>query len=367
MPVLGKELSMAKVLGVASTPYHLLVFLFVKEVFLKDDEVDLVMTDKTASMEALYQSRRLDSYFSKVYFADGRKIKNPYKSAPVTFWESFVHNHTTDIIMSDALPAYDRMYFASPGTPDEIVKEIAKTLIKKNHHLTFHRYEDGFASYTKKPVHIINTASGMTMYKKIWHYDITKMENEILLFEPDMTEADIDFKKVQIPRTPELIARITKTAEDIFRFEAKVPSENVIFLGQGTENGSNNPETYQRLVLRLRDIAGNDNFVIKPHPRGTHDNFHDKLKVYTDSCPFELAIASGAMENKTLISFYSTACVSGKLLFNSKCRIIFLYPLSEDSFNEKCDYEDYFHKFSTICDNVYIARSWEDVERLLAE
>lgn len=356
---------MAKVLGVVSTPYHLLVFLFVKDAFLTDDEVDLIVTDKTPSMEELYKSGRLEPYFHRVSFADGRKIRNPYKSAPVTFWESFIHNSTTEVILDKPLPAYDRMYFASPGTPDEIVKEIAKTLIRKNKKLTFHRYEDGFASYTKRPVHVISTPSGMSMYKALWHYDITEMEREILLFEPKMAEKNVDFEKIQIPQTEERIRRISEMAKDIFRFEARIPSQNVIFLGQGTENGSENPKTYQRLIKKLRDIAGQENFVIKPHPRGVYDDFHGEIQVYKDSCPFELAIASGAMEEKTLISFYSTACVAGKLLFHSKCRIIFLYPLAEDSFNEKCDYEDYFDTFSKLCENVYIARSWEDVEKLL--
>lgn len=356
---------MAKVLGVVSTPYHLLVFLFVKDAFLSGDEVDLIVTDKTPSMEELYKSGRLKPYFHQVSFADGRKIKNPYKSAPVTFYESFIRNKTIDVIMDAPLPRYDKMYFASPGTPDEIVKEIAKTLIKKNKKLTFHRYEDGFASYTKSPVHVINTPSGISIYKALWHYDIYAMEKEILMFQPEMAEKNVDFQKVQIPQTPERIQKITEMARDIFRFEAKVPKQSIIFLGQGTENGSQNPETYQKLILKLRDIAGEENFIIKPHPRGVHDDFHGKLPVYEDTCPFELAIASGAMEEKTLISFYSTACVAGKLLFQSKCRIIFLYPLAEDSFNEKCDYEDYFSAFSKLCENVYVARSWKEVEALL--
>lgn len=356
---------MAKVLGVVSTPYHLLVFLFVKDAFLSGDEVDLIVTDKTPSMEELYKSGRLKPYFHQVFFADGRKIKNPYKSAPLTFYESFIHNKTTDVIIDAPLPSYDKMYFASPGTPDEIVKEIAKTLIKKNKKLTFHRYEDGFASYTKRPVHVINTPSGISMYKGLWHYDIYEMEKEILMFQPGMAEKNVDFEKIQIPKTPERIQKITEMAKDIFRFEVMVPHQNIIFLGQGTENGSENPETYQKLILKLRDIAGEDNFIIKPHPRGVHDDFHGELPVYEDSCPFELAIASGAMEDKTLISFYSTACVAGKLLFQSKCRIIFLYPLAEDSFNEKCDYEDYFNAFSELCENVYVARSWKEVEALL--
>lgn len=356
---------MSKVLGVVSTPYHLLVFLFVKDAFLSTDEVDLIVTDKTPSMVELYKSGRLTPYFHKVSFADAKKIKNPYKSAPVTFFESFIHNKTTDIILDSPLPTYDKVYFSAPATPDEIVKEIAKTLIKRNKKITFHRFEDGFASYTKTPVHIINTPSGENMYRMFFGYEIKEMEKEILMFRPEMAENNVCFEKVLIPQTPQRIEKITGIAKKIFQFEAKPPIEPIIFLGQGTENGSENPETYQRLILKLRDIVGQKNFTIKPHPRGTHDNFHGELSVYQDSCPFELAIASGAYEDKTLVSFYSTACVAGKLLFQSKCRIIFLYPLAEDSFNEKCDYENYFNVLSSLCDNVFIARSWEEVETLM--
>ena len=356
---------MAKILGVVSTPYQLLVFLFIKDAFLSEDTVDLVVTDKTPFMEEVYQSGRLSPYFHQVIFGDGRKIKNPCKSAPTVFWESFIKNRTTDIILDAPLDPYDKMYFASPGVPDEIVKEIAKTLIKKNKKLTFHRFEDGFASYTKKPIHAINTESGKALYKKIWNYDIEEMEKEILLFEPEMAEPSVDFEKKKIPHTKDQIEKITKISRDIFRFEANIPSQKVIFLGQGTENCTENSETYQRLIRRLADIAGKDNFIIKPHPRGTHDDFKGELSVYADPCPFELAIADPAMEDKTLVSFYSTACMAGKLLYQSKCRILFLYPLAEDSFNEKCDYEDFFKAFSDLCDNVHIARSWDEVERLL--
>lgn len=355
---------MSKILGFASTPYQLLVFLFIKDAYLSQDEVDLVITDKTPSMEKLYQRGNLKEYFHQIYFADGRKIKNPYKNPFVTFLESFIYNPTTNQIMDKPLQTYDQVYFASPGLPDEIVKEVAKTLIRKNKKLIFHRFEDGFASYTKKTAHVINTELGIKMYKKLWNYDVEKMERDMFMFEPDMAEKTVNFEKIKIEQTPERIQKITEIAKKIFQFQANPPAEEFIFLGQGTVNGMENAETYQKLILKLQDIIGREHFTLKPHPRGEHDNFQGAIKIYQDSCPFELAIASGEFENKTLISFYSTACVSGKLLFQSNCRIIFLYPLSEDSFNEKCDYEDYFSAFSSLCDNVFIARTWEDVQRL---
>ena len=64
-----------KVLAVASTSYHLMVFLFIKDAFLKDAQVDLVLTDKSAYLYELYQSGRTDRYFHHTFFADAKKIR----------------------------------------------------------------------------------------------------------------------------------------------------------------------------------------------------------------------------------------------------------------------------------------------------
>ena len=364
-----------KVLGVASTSYHLMVFLFIKDAFLQDAQVDLVVTDKSPYLRDLYESGRLLRYFHQVFFADARRIKNPYKSAFVTLAESFVYNPTTKTMLEPGsycdLDVYDDLYFASPGVPDEIVKELIKTLIKRNRALSMHRFEDGFASYTKPPVCAISTPLGRKLYKTFFGYDVTKQENELFLFEPTLAESNVSdtestgFALRQIPKTEERIRLVTGQIKDILRFESRSFSEKYMFLGQGTANGMQNPVTYRKLITDIADAVGRDNFVVKPHPRGEHDVFDASIKLYRDTCPFELAVADGTMEDKVLISYYSTACVSGKLLFNSHSKIIFVYPLADDSFNEKCDYETYFSKLCDLYDNVFVARTREDLLRLL--
>lgn len=363
------------VLGIASTNYHLMVFLFLKDAFLQDDKVDLVLTDKSPSLYDIYMSGRLNRYFNRVFFADAKKIKNPYKSAPVTLLESFVYNPTTKAMLADNnfknFGTYDAVYFASPGMPDEIVKEISKTAIRRNHKVTFHRFEDGFASYTKAPVYTVSSPLGQKLYKRFFGYDIKEMENELYLFEPALAESHVadtaatGFSLIQIPKTKERIRLVTKQIQDILQFESRSFTEKYMFLGQGTANGMQNPVTYRNLIVDIAEHVGYDNFVVKPHPRGDHDIFEDQMHLYRDTCPFELAVADKKMEDKVLLSYYSTACVSGKLLFESNCKIIFLYPLSGDSFNEKCDYEDYFHKLTSLYDNIYIARTKEELWSLL--
>lgn len=364
-----------KVLGVASTSYHLMVFLFIKDAFLQDAQVDLVVTDKSPYLRELYESGRLLRYFHQVFFADARRIKNPYKSAIVTLAESFVYNPTTKAMLEPGsycdLAAYDDLYFASPGVPDEIVKELIKTLIKKNRKLAMHRFEDGFASYTKPPVCAISTPLGQKLYKTFFGYDVTKQEKQLFLFEPALAENNVadtpatGFTLLQIPKTKERIRLVTEQIKDILQFKSQSFSEKYMFLGQGTANGMQNPVTYRSLITEIASVVGHDNFVVKPHPRGEHDVFDTSIKLYRDTCPFELAVADGIMEDKVLISYYSTACVSGKLLFDSKCKIIFVYPLAGDSFNEKCDYEAYFSKLCDLYDNVYVARTREELFSLL--
>ena len=107
-------------------------------------------------------------------------------------------------------------------------------------------------------------------------------------------------------------------------------------------------------------------FVVSCHPRGVYDNFENIIETYADATPFELSLASGLLDDTTLISYYSTACISGKLLFDCPCNILFLYPLAKDAFNEKCDYTGYFEKLQTLYPNIYIAHSQDELKSILS-
>lgn len=361
-----------KTLAVVSTSYHLLVFLFLKNSILKDSEVDLVVTDKTDFLASSALEGKLNPYFRNVFYADSKKIKNPYKSAITTLYESFIYNPTTKEMLRDGeyekLDCYDDFFFASPGMPDEIVKELVKTCIKRNKKIRLHRFEDGFASYTKPPISSVSSSLGQKLYQLFYRYDIKKAENELYLFQPSMAESNVKsthFQLVQIDNTNALREAVIDQIKNMLSFQAQSFTQEYLFLGQGTVNGMNNPKTYRGLILEIFDKLGKDNFIVKPHPRGEHDKFPTDVPVFMDPCPFELALASGKMDGKTFISYYSTACVSAPILFHADCKIIFLYALAGDSFNEKCDYEDYFGQLSKISDKVFIPRTKEQLWELL--
>lgn len=355
-----------RVVAVATTPYQLLVFLFLKDAFLSDTSVDIILTDKTPLLEDLFKSRKLEAYFDNVLFADGRKIKNPYKSALQVLFESLIYNPTTKKIMTGSLGVYDECFYAAPGMPDEIIKEISKTLIKENRDIVFHRFEDGFSSYTVKAEHIISTGSGRDVYKRFLKYDITEKEKDAYLFCPALAESDIGLDLVTIPKDDDRIRRVSEICRNIFDIESKVPDEGVIFLGAGTLHETSDPERYKEIVRQLAQAAGEGNFVMKPHPRAIYDDI-DGIPLYGSDAPFELSMMGGGFEEKTLVSFYSTACITVKLLFNSKCRVIFLYPMSDECFNETLRFDHFFNEAARIFDNIHIAHNLDEAKKLLSE
>ena len=369
------------ILAIASTPYHLMVLLFIRENLSSGPGAgvfDVVITDKTPSLIDIFDSGRLKECFDHIFFADSKLIKNPYKGSITQLYESFIKNPEYDRLFSAPgnagkpdLKIYSHIFFASPGMPDEVSKEIIKSAIKANRHIRFHRYEDGFASYTKAPVCSVTSKAGRLMYKTLMGFDIKSAERDLFMFEPSLAESNVSdrdatgFELCSIKKDDTIIGNVTNKISRIFAFNPGKINARFLFLGQGTDNVTGNPETYASLIRHIADTVGYDDFCIKPHPRGVYDRFDPNIPLYEDPAPFELMFTGSQMEDKTLISYYSTACISGKLLFDSKCRIIFLYPLAGDSFNEKCAYEDYFEKLQKLYDNIFIARSKEELDKLL--
>ena len=351
-----------KILAMASTTYQLIVFLFLKQAFLTEDIVDLVVTDKTALLEKLYLNGRLTPLFHEVYFADARKIKNPYKSGLQNLFESFIYNRTTNKILSAPLDTYDEVFYACPENPDEIIKELSKTLIKRNHHILFHRYEDGFASYTRFSGHIITSKTGVKLYDKFLGFHQEVQEDDLYLFEPELASPNINWNIVKIPNRNEQVLTMIRS---IFEYNPEPFPEKFVFLGQGTSNGIDNAETYRSLVNYMIEEIGTDNLLLKRHPRGVYDVYSENVHTLDTDCPWEVFELNGSMDEKVLISYYSTACITGKTLFNSKSKVIFLYPLAEDSFSEEINFEFYFEVAARKYPGIYIARSKEELSYLI--
>ena len=72
-----------------------------------------------------------------------------------------------------------------------------------------------------------------------------------------------------------------------------------------------------------------DRAIIKPHPRQMDSELRSLgYRTYDrNTIPWELSLLNENMENKTIISTFSTTCITPKLMFGQEPRIIMLYKL----------------------------------------
>ena len=357
-----KKKEIDSVLAIVNTTYQLLVILCLKDAFYKDRQMDLVLSNKTKGLRELCNNPLLLSMFPHIYYADATKIKNINKRSVQVLFESFIYNRTTGKILGEPLGSYGECLYASPIGVDEITKELSKNLIRNNAGIRFKKYEDGVGSYTQLKGWVVSTELGRFIYKKILGFDNQAQEKEIYLFEPEMAMNQSEYEMVKIPiKNLEII----KKASAIFGVNTISVKPKCIFFGQGTQEFVYDSSMYTSVIHMIAEIIGNDEIIVKKHPRGIWDDFENRYEFLNADYPWELLAGCEEMQDKILISFSSTACITGKLIFGTHNPVIFLYRLAGGCVYNENSIEPFFRKLEQRLSNVYIPETKEELSNIL--
>ena len=84
----------------------------------------------------------------------------------------------------------------------------------------------------------------------------------------------------------------------------------------------------QKAVEKL----GKKNTIVKLHPSSRDVHYGEGVHIFSGKLPFEVVLSTKSMNDKVLISIFSTACMSPKLDFNQEPYVIFTYKLYGDMF-----------------------------------
>ena len=94
------------------------------------------------------------------------------------------------------------------------------------------------------------------------------------------------------------------------------------------------------IVEECCKLIGRNNVIVKLHPASVKASYKDFCDQYEDRIPFEIVMNSLDMDNKVLISIFSTACFSPKQYLNKEPFIILTYKLMGTSFLLDTQYLD---------------------------
>lgn len=134
-------------------------------------------------------------------------------------------------------------------------------------------------------------------------------------------------EKVNESMLDKILLPLYKSSRDVINeFNRKV-----IFFDQNMEL-SEIKKAQKSIARKAVEMFGKDNTIVKLHPSSRDVYYGEGIQTFCEKLPFELVLSSQSMDNKILISIFSTACMSPKLDFNQEPYVIFTYKLYGDMF-----------------------------------
>lgn len=313
-----------KRLFVCSTPYHVFVSICIV-MQLKNGDNDLILLNHSSALSNIYDNIKKEKIFKKIFFIDSIKFEMKEKN----------YNTARKLISLlkyykkpfDYLPRmfFDYDEFYSCG--HERITDIANIACHKgNKSIKNYLYEEGIASYTPED---IKNSKIKNYFNKIMGCKYLNYENNVIyLFFPDLAEKNFYSKIIEIQIEEK---KIKKLLNKVFLFNDCLINSKYIYLDQPIEDNYN--YKFNEVDTLLKNEFFVNNIAIKLHPRSKNDYKKIPYEKINSEAMWEMICLNNSVENKVLISVYSTACFTPKILFGQEPQIIFLLDYEKISFN----------------------------------
>lgn len=153
--------------------------------------------------------------------------------------------------------------------------------------------------------------------------------DERYVLEPDMLGVKQSGELKKIDKLDSADPFLKDNLNKIFQYDSSLDSfgdSDIIIMEQAPRR---EPIDMYSLWQKVGGKIDKDRAIIKPHPRQMDSELRSLgYKTYDrNTIPWELSVLNENIEDKTIISTFSTTCINPKLMFDQEPRIIMLYKL----------------------------------------
>ena len=310
-------------------------------------KADLILFGMFEGYEALASRIRETGLFAAVAAVPPDKYKSPGRLG------AFGQMARAGEIAREILPGdgkYEVFYSSSRA---HIKNVLLHDLIRKNPELKIVVYDDGMGTYDGQS-HVLNTTSLRAKAEKLMGWDLYGPERiSFLVYEPALFTIPERYRGRPVaqmpkpgdsPETMDLLRQVFPVRE-----EDQIREKVIIFdplRGLEKEREKKFPvidACYREVV----EAFGQENVVIKPHPRST-EKPEAEAKIYAGTgIPMEILYAGMEdLEERVLVTYASTAVYTPKMMFGKEPRVIALFRIADGETGS--EWEPQFTKFRTM-------------------
>lgn len=354
---------MEKRLYLVSTRYTLLNALRLEYGFLKGEEPTsvLIIFDKDNVLEQLTTTFEIQKLFKGVYILpfinSWPKIRLLIAALfPKAFFKKYIHIVLKDyrLIFSQNI-LYASLY--RKAFPKSVINLI----------------EDGLSTYTDLNINSKFRSKAILMaHKFIFFGNLIPSINTIYLHEPKLYKGESKverFPEVDLDAFIRLFNYGSLSKQSLSKYD-------YYYLGTPLNTIHNLlfpiPKELDNFRLEVSDLLGkltntlsSSSSVYKLHPFETIQDYHDKLPLYEGEKIWEIECFT-LEDDSFLISFFSTATISPKLLYDKEPRVIYLYKLLPNyNFFGADEFVNNIRNLYRNKDRVFVPETLNEFEKVL--
>jgi hypothetical protein len=311
---------------ICSTPYQLLVTINMKLTLHKFEDVDIFILNHFKKASERAKTIEGLNIFHKVKLVESQNFANTFATNKVFRYFRRLSNYLryrniVEKIFSLENSIYDEVYFS---IPEAIIEIALKELYIRNPNIKIHLFEDGTGGYSTK---IFKQGIFKKLLNKITGFEkVTNEYDSIMVFKPELFSGKTSIPIKKIPNLDPSNNDLKNLINTVFEFRDEyIIDQKIIFLEQPINH-------IVGLNSRIKDIADiilKSDYIVKLHPRSNSEEYENHKIYKANSIPWELLCLNSNIDKKIIISYFSTAAITNKILFDKEPIVIFLFELEE--------------------------------------
>lgn len=341
--------------------FNLILALQIRNSIYCDEPFDIVLFDTSEGMNRIYKIGYLNNIFDNIYFVRTKKKISKIRKS-IYKYASFLSPQygIKKILGINKITIYTDIFC---WNPDDVFYHFCRYYNFKKRKYNIHLYADALGGfYIDYPHESPKYKIGLLNWidKKIFKYEFIKnMDYDYYMFSPQFFVGKTERKLIEIPKIEKV-----ELLNQVFGYEkALMPNEKFILIDE-SEDIKIDEEKKKEFILRIKKILGNNNFIIKLHPRTRVDYYDDfDIKVMENTIPWEIYCANNEVDDKVLIVHSSSAALLPIILFGKIPKIYVYFDILEAKIKDADKSKEMYELMAEQTDRIIFFKDMETLEQ----